>query len=101
MLKGEEEKAVNYLNTAVEENPEIYDKIRKEMIFQIIMRKIYKPTKEEKRKNKLNKLKNKEKQTMSHLENTYNLVGNLRHNDVKVVEVIREKRKEEKEKEIE
>ena len=38
---------------------------------------------------------------MSHLENTYNLVGNLRHNDVKVVEVIIEKRKEEKEKEIE
>ena len=63
---------------------------RKEMIFQMIIRKIDKPTKE--KKNKVKNYEEKEEKTSKHLENTYNLVGDMKHNDIKVMEVIREKR---------
>ena len=43
MLKGDEQTAVTYLNAAVDENPEMYDKIRKELIFKLIFYKVEKP----------------------------------------------------------
>ena len=101
MLKGEEEKAIQYLNVAVDENPEIYDRIRKELIFKLIFNKVDKPTKNKvSNKNKKIKPKKKEIDAMLHLKHTYELVGNLNHNDIKAMRIIKTKRKEE-EKEIE
>ena len=101
MLKGEEEKAVQYLNAAVDENPEIYDRIRKELIFKIIFNKVEKPSKNKEPKKVKIKPTKKEKETMLHLKHTYELVGNLNHNDIKAMRIIQTKRKEEKEMERE
>lgn len=97
MLKGEEEKAIQYLNAAVDENPEIYDKIRKELIFRLIFNKVEKPT-TNKMQNKKKRIKPKKKEieAMLHLKHTYELVGNLNHNDIKAMRIIQTKRKEEK-----
>ena len=96
MLKGDEIKAIGYLNTAVDENPEIYDSIRKELIFKVIFYKIDKPNKESQKVVKKPKMTKKEKETIKHLRNTYELVGNLNHNDLKALNMIIDKRKEEK-----
>ena len=97
MLKGDEQNAVTYLNAAVDENPEIYDLIRKELIFKIVINKVEKPNNSKENNKKHRKLTKKEKETMSHLKRTYELVGNLNHNDLKVMKLIQTKRKEEKE----
>ena len=97
MLRGDENKAVSYLNTAVDENPEIYDTIRKELIFKVIIFKIDKPNMEQKPKRKPAKITKKDKETMKHLKNMYDLVGNLNNNDIKAISKIISKRKEEKE----
>ena len=95
MLKGNEEKAVQYLNVAVDENPEIYDKIRKELIFRIIFNKVEKPSKNKYLNRKKNvKPRKKEIEAMKHLKHTYELVGNLNHNDIKAMKIIQNKRKE-------
>lgn len=101
MLKGDEQRAVQFLNAAVDENPEIYDSIRKELIFKIILHKVEKPNKNKEIKTKKIVLTKKEKETMSHLKRTYELVGNLNHNDLKVMKLIQDKRKEDEEKERE
>lgn len=101
MLKGEEERAVQYLNAAVDENPEIYDTIRKEIIFKIVINKVEKPKKNAQSKKKHIKPTKKEKQTMLHLKRTFELVGNLNHNDIKAMRIIQTKRREEQEKELE
>ena len=46
MLRGDTTKAISYLNTAVGENPTIYDTIKKENMFKLILYKIDKPNKE-------------------------------------------------------
>jgi len=96
MLKGEEQKAIEYLNAAVDENPEIYDRIRKELIFKLVLSRVQKPTKNSKPKQKNIKPTKKEKETMLHLKRTYELVGNLNHNDIKAIRIIQSKKKEEK-----
>lgn len=101
MLKGEEEKAIQYLNVAVDENPEIYDRIRKELIFKLIVNKVEKPNKNRPPRKKKIKPTKKEKEAMLHLKHTYELVGNLNHNDIKAMKIIQTKRKEEEKKENE
>ncbi len=96
MLKGDKEKAIQYLNVAVGENPEIYDKIRKELIFQLILNKVEKPSKNKQPTKKRKKLTKQEKATIAHLKHTYELVGNLSQNDMKVMKMIQTKQKEEK-----
>lgn len=96
MLKGEEEKAIAYLNAAVDENPEIYDSIRKELIFKLIINKVEKPKRNKTVSKKHIKPTKKEKDAMKHLKKTYELVGNLRNNDVKVMKMLHIKRQEEK-----
>lgn len=99
MLKGEEERAIQFLNVAVGESPEIYDRIKKELIFKIILHKVEKPNKNRAPKKKHIKPTKKEKQVMLHLKHTYELVGNLNHNDIKAMKIIQTKRKvEEQEK---
>ena len=99
MLKGDEVKAIDYLNVAVGENPEIYDRIKKELIFKIILYKVDKPSNNRPPKKKNVKITKKEKQTITHLRHTYEVVGNLNHNDIKVMKIIQTKRDEEKERE--
>ena len=94
ILRGDEQKAVDYLNTAVDENPEIYDAIRKELIFKVIFSKIKKPNPERKTKRKPAKIDKKDKETMDHLKNMYELVGNLNNNEIKAISKIISKRKE-------
>lgn len=98
MLKGDEEKAIQYLNVAVDENPEIYDRIKQELIFKLILNKVEKPNKNRTPKKKQIKPTKKEKEAMLHLKHTYELVGNLNHNDIKAMKIIQTKRKEEQEK---
>ena len=95
MLKGDEERAIQFLNVAVDENPEIYDTIRKELIFKLIFHRVEKPNKNRPPKKKHIKPTKKEKETMRHLKHTYDLVGNLNHNDIKAMKIIQIKRKEE------
>lgn len=99
MLKGDEIKAIDYLNVAVGENPEIYDRIKKELIFKIILYKVDKPSNNKPPKKKNVKITKKEKETIKHLRHTYEVVGNLNHNDIKVMKIIQTKRDEEKERE--
>ena len=104
MLRGDENKAVTYLNTAVSENPAIYGTIKKEEIFKIILYKIDKPNKDGvvKRKRAKAKINKKDEKTMKHLKKMYELVGDLNNNDIKIMHKIMDKRqKEEQEKEKE
>lgn len=96
MLKGEEQKAIQYLNVAVDENPEIYESIRKEIIFKLIFNKVDKPSKNKTSNKKHIKPKKKEKEAMLHLKKTYEVVGDLKNNDVKVMKMLHIKRQEEK-----
>ena len=101
MLKGEEEKAITYLNTAVGEDPEMYDRIRKELIFKLIFNKIDKPNKnKEPKKRPKTKITKKERKTIEHLRHTYELVGNLNNNDIKAMRIIKTKREEDGKKDI-
>ena len=79
----------------------MYDRIRKELIFRLIFNKVDKPNLN--KKHKIIKLKatKKEKDVIQHLKKTYELVGNLNHNDIKAMRIIKEKRKEKEEKERE
>ena len=54
-------------------------------LFKLIINYINKPTNE---KEKTKKIKKKEEKTILHLENTYELVGNLNNNDIKVIKTI-------------
>lgn len=86
MLKGDKQKAINYLNIAVEENKKYYEKAKKEIVFKLIINYINKPTNEKEKKEKIT---TKEEKTILHLENTYELVGNLNNNDIKVIKTIK------------
>lgn len=99
MLKGDEIKAIDYLNVAVDENPEIYDRIKKELIFKIILYKVNKPSNNNPVKKKNVKITKKEKRTIKHLRHTYEVVGSLNHNDIKVMKIIQTKREEGRERE--
>ena len=99
MLKGEEEKAIQYLNAAVSERPELFERAKEEVIFKLIMNKIDRPHKNIKSEEKPSfKISKKERNAIEHLRHTYELVGNLSHNDIKAMRVIQAKR-EQKERE--
>ena len=96
MLKGEKEKAIEYLNAAIEDNSEIYYKIEKEIIFKVIFNKIEKPKNNSQKKNKNSiSITSKERKTIEHLKNTYELVRNLNNNDIKAVKNMETQNKEE------
>ena len=100
MLKGEEEKAIEYLNVAIQENSSLYEKAGKEPLFQYIIKRVNKPNKSGKQVEwRKQVLSRKEKQVLMHLQNTYELVGNLNQNDIKAIRTIKLKRKEAQEKE--
>lgn len=97
MLKGERETAIQYLNTAVEENKELYEKASKELVFKFIINRVKRPTNTT--KNKKKKITIKELETIKHLEETCEVVGNLSQNDIKAIRTLKRKEKDRLEKE--
>lgn len=92
MLKGERENAIQYLNTAVEENEELYKKASKELVFKFIINKIKKPSNNSVSKKK--KITIKELETIKHLEQTCEVVGNLSQNDIKAIRLLKRTEKD-------
>ena len=97
MLKGEEEKAVNYINLAIQMDYEIYEKIIKDPIFFAIKARIQPNLEKTKLEAKMNE---KEKKAREHLKNTYILVGRLNNNDIKMMENMRKVSKEKDQREL-
>lgn len=97
MIKGETDKAKNYANIAIQENPEIYNKMLEENIFLPIMEQVEKPklSMDNKKRNKKKKLSRKEMQIDFHLDNTCKLVGKLNNNDIEMIENVKRTKNEE------
>lgn len=91
MIKGDITKATYYSNIAIEEKPEIFDKITKENIFAPILDLVNKPEKSN-NKVKKSKLTKRELDIDEHLDNTCNLVGKLNNNDIKMIENLKRSR---------
>ncbi len=98
LLKGEKDKAIQYVNTAIDASPKkITEKVKKEPIFIPIMAKINMPFNlekieqqaEEKELSKDNrekkKLKEKEIKAKEHLEKMSEITKNLSYNDIKLL----------------
>lgn len=91
MLKGERDKALLYMNTAVEIEPELYEKMLENTIFIPIRNQVSKPSKVERYKKTMNR---KEQLAKEHLENTYSFVGDMNNHDLKAMEQMKEHSKE-------
>ena len=70
MLKGEKQKAINYLNVAIELDSSIYKEIETQSIFLPIIKSIKAPNLNNTLKIPISKLTKKEKQTIKHLKDT-------------------------------
>ena len=97
ILKGDKEKAVNYMNIAVELEPKIYDKVQKETVFTPIKNEIRKPSVELKEKKKKTRLLLKERKALNHLSKTCSLISSLNNDDVNVMINLKEKEQEKEE----
>ena len=97
ILKGEKDKAIQYMNIAVEEEPELYEKVQKETVFLSIRKKVKRVPKLEKKKELISE---KEIKVEKHLEETYRLVGNLNNIDLKAMQKIKQRNKLEKDREL-
>ena len=93
MLKGETEKAKNYMNIAVQLEPENYEKAQKEPVFMPIKKEI-EPPKEEMQE--IKKIEPNEKKAREHLSKTCSLVGKLNNNDLKMMTNLKKKQREER-----
>ena len=98
ILKGDKEKAANYMNIAVELDPKIYNKAQKETVFTPIKNEIKKPEKEKMEEKKQTKLLAKERKALNHLSKTCSLISELNNDDLTMIKNLREKElgKEEK-----
>ena len=96
MVKGETEKAKNYANIAIEENPTLYDKMADENIFMPIIDAVNKPkmSVESKKKNKKKILSKKEMFIDLYLDNTCKLVGKLNNNDIEMMENVKKSKQQ-------
>ena len=99
-LNGEKDKALQYLTEAIEEDESYYEKAEKQIVFQFIIPKIKRPNKNEKKEN-TKILTKKEQDAIFHLQEMYELVGNLNKKDIKELRITEEKNKESKEQEKE
>ena len=77
MLKGEKQKAINYLNVAIELDSSIYKEIETQSIFLPIIKSIKAPNLNNTLNIPISKLTKKENQTIKHLKDTYYLVNKL------------------------
>lgn len=94
MIKGETDKAKNYANIAIEENPNIFEKMVEENIFLPIIEHINKPKLEDKKKNRKKHLSKKEKKIDEHLDDMCKLVGKLNNNDIEMIENLKKTQRE-------
>ena len=94
MLKGEKQKAINYLNVAIELDSSIYKEIETQSIFLPIIKSIKAPNLNNTLKIPISKLTKKEKQTKKHLKDTYYLVNKLNNNDIKMIRNIKNNSKD-------
>lgn len=103
MLRGEKEKAINYINVAIELDSKIYKEIEGQAVFLPIMKHIKAPNLNDTLNIPIvNKLTRKEKATQKHLKDTYYLVNKLNNNDMKMIKNIKKNVKlQEQEKERE
>lgn len=101
ILKGDKEKATNYMNIAIELEPKIYDKVQKENVFMPIKNNIRKPGKIIREEKKKTKLLIKERKALSHLSKTCSLISSLNNEDLTMMKNIKEKEmlKEERQRE--
>lgn len=90
LLKGEKDRAVGYINIAIELDNRIYKKVCKQKIFSPIMDEIRLVEGKKRRYH----LTYQELKTKKHLDDTFNLVGNMKQNDNRL------KDKDDKDKEI-
>ena len=95
MLKGDEDKAKNYMNVAIELDRKVYKQFKKDPIFTPIREEITPPEQEikheeEKIKKKLSK---KERKASSHLSKTCLLVESLSNEDLAVLRNRKQKQK--------
>lgn len=92
ILKNQPEKAVNYLNLAIEIEPSYAQKALEDRAFLPIHRYIYQGQTIEKSAAQIeNELEEKEKKAMEHLEETYAIVNKLSKNDIKKMHIFKEK----------
>ena len=100
LLRGEEDKAIRYMNVAVQLDERVYKQLQKDPLFLPIRSKIEPPQKEvqQQRKRILTK---KERNVNQHLTRTCILVEGLSNEDLAVMQQQREKqlKQEEKQKE--
>lgn len=101
ILKGDTEKALNYMNIAVELDPNTYNKVQKEDVFLPIRNEIKKPQKIENEQKRRTKLLLKERKAFNHLAKTCSLINSMNNEDLVIFKNVKEKEKEEKEKQIE
>ena len=94
MLKGDKEKAANYMNVAVKLEPKMYDKAQKEPVFLPIKQEIEEPTPEEKAQNKSKDIPPDERKAINHLSKTCTLVSSLNNDDLKMMRNVKEKQKQ-------
>lgn len=99
ILRGDKEKAINYMNIAIELDKNIYDKVQKENVFIPIRNEIRKPENLIEGEKRKNKLLQKERKALNHLSKTCSLISSLNNNDLKVIKNLKEKQKEEKQRE--
>lgn len=81
LIKGEEEKAIQYANVAVELDSRIMKKIEKNPLFLFCIAKIIQIDKTNIKENKLSIM---EVLTQEHFDKTFEVVGKLNNNDIKM-----------------
>ncbi|MFR5682699.1 MAG: tetratricopeptide repeat protein [Clostridia bacterium] len=97
LLKKDRENAINYMNLALEIEPELLKKLREDDLFIPILNYLKFPKEIPKtEKEKLTAKGKRQQDCRKHLEETYELVGRLNHR-----QIVQEKRKENKVKENE
>lgn len=79
LMKGEKDRAVSYINIAIELDYNIYKRVQNQEIFSTIMEEI-RPGNGKKHKYKLTY---QELKTKKHLDDTFNLIGKMKQNEIK------------------
>lgn len=94
MLKGDEDKATNYMKVAVDLEPQNYKYLQKDPIFTPIRKEVPKPEKIEKQEvEEVKKETDKEMKIFRHLFKTNLLMENLSNEDLMMIRNRREKQK--------
>jgi len=97
MLRGHVDNAVNYMNLAIEldgKDGTVYEDMMEEPIFVKIRTRVNKPQNNER---KVHKITEREKKAQKHLAEMYDIVGELKNNDLEMIKNVKAVEKEESE----